>query len=217
VWSSRSQLRSSFPHFRIERAEGLVEQQHGRFDGERAGKRHPLPLAARNLARKARLKSLQLHKLEQAAHAARDLARAGPLVARTNAQPEGDIVEDGHMTEKRILLEDEADAALAQAERGRVFAVEADGAFLRRGETGDGAEQRRLAGAGGPEQRQQFAGADGERDIVQRRKVAVALAQFLDIDANRRAARARFVPVVPRISGARSRQVHHRTAIRGAT
>ena len=37
----------------VERAERLVEQQHLRLDGERAGERHPLALAARELVRAA--------------------------------------------------------------------------------------------------------------------------------------------------------------------
>ena len=37
----------------VERAERLVEQQHRRLDRERAGQRHPLPLAAGELRRAA--------------------------------------------------------------------------------------------------------------------------------------------------------------------
>ena len=40
-------------HAGVERAERLVEQQHLRLDGERAGERHPLALAARELVRVA--------------------------------------------------------------------------------------------------------------------------------------------------------------------
>jgi hypothetical protein len=36
-------------HARVERAEGLVEQEHARLDGERAGERHALALAAGEL------------------------------------------------------------------------------------------------------------------------------------------------------------------------
>ena len=51
--SRRSQLAQLRADARVERAERLVEQQHLRLDGERAGERHALPLAARELRRVA--------------------------------------------------------------------------------------------------------------------------------------------------------------------
>ena len=39
------------PHFRVERAERLVEQQHRRLHRERARQRHSLPLASGELRR----------------------------------------------------------------------------------------------------------------------------------------------------------------------
>ncbi len=65
-------------HAGVERAEGLVEQQHARLDGERAGQRHALALAARQLRRVAPLQPAELHEVEQRQHAAADLVRRGP-------------------------------------------------------------------------------------------------------------------------------------------
>ena len=49
----------------VERAERLVEEQHLRLDGERAGERHPLPLAAGELRRVALGQAVELDELEQ--------------------------------------------------------------------------------------------------------------------------------------------------------
>ena len=52
-------------HLGVERAERLVEQQHARLDGERAGQRHPLALAARKLGGIALAQAAELHEVEQ--------------------------------------------------------------------------------------------------------------------------------------------------------
>ena len=92
----------------VEGAERLVEQQHLRVDGERAGQRHPLALAAGELGRVAVLEAVQPDDLEQLVDAALDLG-LGPLADR---QAERDVVAHRHVLERRVVLEDEADAAL---------------------------------------------------------------------------------------------------------
>ena len=52
-------------HLGVERTERLVEQQHLRVDGERAGERHPLALAAGQLRRVAVLEPVEPDDLEQ--------------------------------------------------------------------------------------------------------------------------------------------------------
>ena len=52
-------------HPRVERAERLVEQQHLRLDGQRAGERHALALAARELRRVALAEVAEADELEQ--------------------------------------------------------------------------------------------------------------------------------------------------------
>ena len=80
------------------------------------------------------------------------------------------------MAEQRVVLEHEADLALASVRVGRVLAVEArrcpaSGDF----EPGDDPQQRRLAGPRRPEQREQFAGLDVEVDVVDGDEAAEAL------------------------------------------
>jgi hypothetical protein len=94
-------------HPRVERAEGLVEQQHARLDRERSGERHALALPARELRGIALGEAFELHELEEFVHALRDL-RARPLPDR---EAEGDVVVDGHVLEGGVVLEDHPDAA----------------------------------------------------------------------------------------------------------
>jgi hypothetical protein len=67
------------------------------------------------------------------------------------------------VAEERVVLEDEADVALLHRQRQGVLAAEHHAARGREIEAGEDAQQRRLAGAGRPEQRHQFAGLDVER------------------------------------------------------
>ena len=65
-------------HLGVERAEGLVEQQHPRLDRERAGERDALALAAGELAGIAPGEAAELDEIEELADAAVDLgARPG--------------------------------------------------------------------------------------------------------------------------------------------
>ena len=62
----RSQARSSLRTRGVERAEGLVEQQHARLDRQRPGERHALALAARELGRVAVGEAVEVHELRAA-------------------------------------------------------------------------------------------------------------------------------------------------------
>ena len=61
-------------HARVERAEGLVQQEHLGLHGQRLGERHALALAARELARVAAGEALELHQGDQLVDAVADLA-----------------------------------------------------------------------------------------------------------------------------------------------
>ena len=65
----------------VERAERLVEQQHGRAVDERARERDALLLAAGELARPRLLAPAQLDELERLRHARADLVRRPPCAA----------------------------------------------------------------------------------------------------------------------------------------
>ena len=106
------------------------------------------------------------------------------VAARLHAQAEGHVVEHRHVPEQRVVLEHEADLALAHVLVGRVLAVEQDAAVGRVLEAGDDAQQRRLAAARRAEQRDELAGRELEADIVERDEVAERLADVADFDAH---------------------------------
>ena len=73
-------------HLRIERAERFVEEQHLRFDRERARERHALTLTAGQLGGAAIRHEVQLHELQQLPDAAADLRFIRPRPAGPDAQ-----------------------------------------------------------------------------------------------------------------------------------
>src|SRR5207249_5936130 len=82
-------------------------------------------------------------------------------------EPEGDVLEDGEMAEERVVLEDEADVAVADGGAGHVLVRVEDRSRVRRLEAGNDAEEGRLAGAGRAEEREQRAARDLEAHLVQ--------------------------------------------------
>ena len=160
------------PDLGVEGAEGLVEEEHARLDGERAGERDALALAAGELRRVAVLEPAQLDEVEKLHDAPADLRLARTPPERAHGEAEGDVVEDLHAAEEGIALEDEADVALLHRQAQRVLAGEGDAAGIRRIEAGKDAEQRGLARARGAKEGDQLAGGDVDRDATQRRRGA---------------------------------------------
>ena len=100
VRTVRSSSRSGAAQRQIQRGERLVEKQQRGVGGQRAPQRHPLPLAAGELARVAPRQRLE-------PEARQDLGRARvPLGARPVAKAEGDIAGHGEVREQREALED---------------------------------------------------------------------------------------------------------------
>jgi hypothetical protein len=86
------------------------------------------------------------------------------LVLAAGTQAEGDVVHHAHVLEQRVVLEHEPTPRSWMRLSDSVAIVEIDGAGIRRFETGDGAQQRRLARAGRAEQRNQLARLNGQSD-----------------------------------------------------
>ncbi len=106
---------------------------------------------------------VELHQLQQLVHFVADHALRSAGRARLHAQAERDVLEHGHVAEQRVVLEHEADLAFARADVGDVFAVQHDRARIGILEARDHAQQRGLARARRPEQRDQFARGEVER------------------------------------------------------
>ena len=103
----------------VERAQRLVEQQHLRLVDERPRQRHALRLAAGELRRLARPRSRGAGPARASRPTCwRDL---GFGHAAALAEAEGDVVEDGHVREQRVVLEDGVDLALVRRQPGDVL------------------------------------------------------------------------------------------------
>jgi hypothetical protein len=88
------------------------------------------------------------------------------------------------MPEQRVVLEHEADLALAHMMRRRILAIEEYLAGIGCLESGNDAQQGGLAAAGWPEQRRQFARREIQRDLIERDKIAKALVDVPDFDTH---------------------------------
>ena len=102
--------------------------------------------------------------------------------ARLHPQAERDVFEHRHVAEQRVVLEHESDMALAGAVGERVLAVERNLAGIGPVQPGDDPQQRGLARARRPEQRQQLAVGDLEIDVVERGKRAELLHDVPDFN-----------------------------------
>ena len=114
---------------------------------------------------------LELDEVQELVHALADLG----FRPFSHLQPEGDVVANGHVLERRVVLEHEADISFLGRERRGVLAREEDLACVRGLEPGDDAQQRRLARAARAEERSERAALDVEGDVVERDEVAEAL------------------------------------------
>src|SRR5262249_4940053 len=139
------------PQLGVQGAERFIEQQDGRLEHERPGKRDALLLAAGELARLAAREARQLDELKRLPDAARDLVLRHPRAPEAKR----DVVEDAQVREQGVALEDRVDRALARRRAHDVLAVEQDLAGRRLLESGDHPQRRRLAASRGPEQREE--------------------------------------------------------------
>jgi hypothetical protein len=112
-------------------------------DGERAGERHPLLLAARELTGLAFLKPGQRDLGQRRLHATLDL---GPRHL-AHAEPKGHVLRHRAMREERIGLEHHAHVAPVHRQVGDVLATDMDAAGVRQFEARDHAQRRGLAAA----------------------------------------------------------------------
>ena len=115
----------------VKRAERLIEEKHVRLDGEGARERNPLALAAGKLIGIAVGKAIDLHEFEELADALFDFFLRLALLARAHPKPEGHILENGHVAEEGVMLENETDMALFHVEMRRADAVELHVAGIR--------------------------------------------------------------------------------------
>ena len=131
--------------FRIQCAEGFIQQQYARLDRHGACERHALALATGQLVRIAFFKSRKLHHLKKFADTPTDLGLRGTRCGRPDLQAKADILRHRHVAKQRVMLEDEADVTLLDALVRRILAAEQDLSFGRLIQPGNQPQKRRLA------------------------------------------------------------------------
>ena len=164
----------------VERGEGLVHQQEPRLQRQHLRQRHPLALAAGELARIAVLEAGEPEAVEPAVGLGQRLGRGEPV----QLQPERHVLPRRAPRQQRVVLEQEAGLGGRDAELDR--------AAVRRVQPGDRAQHRALARARRPDQADDLAVADLEREPVDHRLgVAVAHAEVAHLHDRRSGERRR--------------------------
>src|SRR5580704_16439698 len=107
-----------------------------------------------------------------------------PRGTRFHPQAEGDIFEYAHMTEERVMLEDEAHAPFANAGGGRLGAIEEHRARIGHLESRNDPQQGRFARTRHAEQSHELAGLHVEAHVVERNESAEGLAQVANFDTH---------------------------------
>ena len=172
---AQQQLLHQHARLVVERAERLVEQQDLGVVGQRAGDRHPLLHAARELLGKMILETAQPDLGDEAVA---DLVLLRKLHALL-AQAETDVLADVEPGEERVALEHHAAVGAGAHDPG---AVEPDLAGRRRLEPGDQPQQGGLAAARRAQHRDEVVVGDFEPDRQQRlRRRGVALVAGKDL------------------------------------
>ncbi len=169
----------------IERAEGFVEQQDARLDRHGAGQCHTLALAAGKLVRIALFEPRKLDHIEEVRDALADLGLGRAAGGGANLQAEADVLGHRHMPEQGVMLEHEADIAILHGMMRGIFRAEEDLAVGWKIQPCDQPQERRLAGTGRTKQRDQFAGRDFQRHVVQRGEAVEFLADIVDANFHR--------------------------------
>ena len=161
----------------VEVRQRFVQQQDFRLHHQRARQRHPLLLAAGEFVGIARGEMTKLHHVEDLP----DPAFGFVLGDLAHLQAEGDVLLDRHVRPQRVALEDHRHPPLLRRQRGagrrHLLAVHFDRAGGRRHKTRDHPQRRGLAAAGRAEQRDEFARAQRQIEIVDDDEVAELLGE----------------------------------------
>ncbi|CEI76402.1 Phenol hydroxylase [Pseudomonas aeruginosa] len=162
----------------VEVGQRFVEEEYLRVAHDRPADRHPLPLAAGELARLALQQRLQFEDACGGVDLGGDLA----LVDAGQVEGEGEVPAHRHVRVQRVGLEDHRQVAFRRRGVGDVRAVEGDAAAAGLFEAGDQAQQGRLAAAGGADEDYELAVADVEVDALDDGLAVEAFLQVADLE-----------------------------------
>ena len=141
-----------------------------------------MPLAARQLRRQPVGELAEVHEVEQFVDPAADLG-FGNL---PDLQPERHVAAHREVLERGVVLEHEPDVAALGRQVCGVDPLDVHRPRVGPFEPGDDPQQRRLAAARRAEQRQQLAGRDAHRDVVEGDEVPEPLVDADHLDAHNR-------------------------------
>ena len=189
---------------RVEGTERFVEQQHRRFEHQRAGKRDPLLLPTGELRGLALRQPLEAHERDRVADPALPVGLAH---AALPPQAVRDVVLDVEVREQRVALEHRVHGPAVRGRAREVDAVEQDRPGRRLLEPGDETQRRGLAATRRAEEREELPRADREVDAVDGDEIAEPLLEADQLD--RAAGRAR------RAAAARLSATGRRVGLRG--
>jgi hypothetical protein len=185
----RRQLRAHLDaQLGIEVGERLVHQEHQGIAHHRPPEGDPLPLSARELARTPLRQAVDLqqrgdppdvrvdgrahrtHAGQQAPEIGEALQEAEPR----HDQRHGDVLGHAHVGVERVVLEDHGDPALAGAQAIDAASSDRHPAAGLALQARDEAKNGGFPATRGPDERRKHAGANGQVDAVDRRRVAVS-------------------------------------------
>lgn len=156
---------------------GFVQQQQTGGEGERPGQRHPLLLAAGDLARVFVGLGSEIHQPQPVVHPLLDEIPRQPLIFKA----EGDVLGHRQVGEESIGLKHDAKIALLGRQAGDIAPPLPDLAAVRQIQAGDGSEQGGLAAAGGAEKADKLPRLNGQRDPFQGLKSTELLVEMLNV------------------------------------
>src|SRR5262249_10942913 len=149
-----------------------------RLADDRAPHRHPLALSAGELGGPSFEEPLEAEQLRHLLHLA---GRLG-LGRLADLEPVAQVLADGHVWVERIALEDHGDVARARRQFSDVAAADRDPAARGLLEPRDHPQERRFAAAGRPDEYEELAVRNLERDVVDPDRVRKGLADSLERD-----------------------------------
>src|SRR5689334_3101396 len=148
----------------VEGREGLVEEEKRRLDRERPGNVDPLAHAAGELMRIMLFETRQADQLDQPLRA---LAHGAPVEPALQLEAVDDVLHDGPPGKQRVVLEHERAVGTRTIDQA---AVDADLAPADLDEPVDRVEERGLAAARRPDDRDQLSLRDREVDAAEHGK-----------------------------------------------
>ncbi|MNF84319.1 hypothetical protein D3C84_666730 [compost metagenome] len=164
-------------HQGIQRAEGFVQQQQAGGEGERPGQRHPLLLAAGDLARVLVGLGIEIHQRQPVIDPLLDGIARQPLILKA----EGDVLGHRQVGEEGVGLKHYAKVPLLGGQQGDLPSPLPDPAAVRQIQAGDGSEQGGLAAAGGAEKADKLPRLNGQRDPFEGLKSTELLVEMLNV------------------------------------